>query len=105
MAAMHVTGLPKSVDVGKHHAAGQELYLADTSKSLFYHTSSSKNTGGSFNNYSGPGYKNLFDQLWSVTHNSEQLFKAVFTQYCNFAIGLLVQYRKSDLIFPFHYFW
>ncbi len=105
MAAIHVTILPKSFDVGNHQAAGQELYLANTSKSLFCHTSPSENTVSSFHNFPTPNLKKLFDQPWSTTRYSEQLFKAVFTQYCNLSLNFPVLYRKSDIIFPFHYFW
>lgn len=35
----------------------------------------------------------------------EQLFSVTFKQYVSFSGNLLIKYRKSDLIFPFHYFW
>lgn len=35
----------------------------------------------------------------------EALVKTRNTQYVNISKNLLVHYRKSDLIFPFHYYW
>lgn len=36
---------------------------------------------------------------------TEVFFKTSFVQYTNVAINIRVNYRKSDLIFPFHYYW
>jgi hypothetical protein len=35
----------------------------------------------------------------------EQELASVFNRYCSIAIRILVNSRKSDIIFPFHYFW
>lgn len=36
---------------------------------------------------------------------AEVLVKSRYVQYVNIYKNLLINYRKSDLIFPFHYYW
>jgi cytochrome c-type biogenesis protein CcmH/NrfF len=105
-AVIHATYSLKKIDFRNHQTTEQEQYLATIAKGLYCHTSSSENAGSSLNNSSVSKTNNVFDELWSsVSESREQLFEAKFTQYCNFAINFLIKYRKTDIIFPFHYFW
>lgn len=47
---------------------------------------------------------NLFVWLPS-TEDFEHIFCAAFKQYKKQALNRLINFRKSDIIFPFHYFW
>ena len=44
-----------------------------------------------------------FSRVFS--ENEEKLIESEFSQYSNHSEKQLIHYRKSDLIFPFHYFW
>jgi hypothetical protein len=49
--------------------------------------------------------KKLFYELWVINKATEKLLKTEFSQYTSFSINFLIQHRKKDIIFPFHYFW
>lgn len=96
---------PVSSDHESHHTTEQEQFLAVISSSLFCDTSPSESSVNSFNTIPVPGFNPLFNKHGSIVRSIEKLFESEFTQYCNFSINLLIQHRKSDIIFPFHYFW
>ena len=98
------TNLPTNSGYG-HQTAEQKQYLASISNSLFCHNSPSESSVGNFNDLPVPDLKNRSEEPGSITKPIEQLFKAKFTQYCNLSINFLIHHRKSDLIFPFDYFW
>ncbi len=104
-AVTAVANPPIISDYENQQTTEQEQYLTVISNSLFCHTSQSENSVNSFNNFPLPNFKNLFDKHCSITKSIEQLFESEFAQYDNFSINFLIQYRKSDIIFPFHYFW
>lgn len=105
-AVIHVTYSLENFDAGNHQATEQEQYHATISKGLYCHTPQSESSGSSFSNPSASSFNKLFDEIWSfVSKFREQLFEAKLTQYCNFFINFLIKYRKTDIIFPFHYFW
>ena len=41
----------------------------------------------------------------ALLKSAEKLFSSEFNRYISFLGNFTVKYRKSDLIFPFHYFW
>ncbi len=47
-------------------------------------------------------YCKIFHALYA---SKEHIKKSEYSHYFNTSRILLIQYRKSDLIFPFHYFW
>jgi hypothetical protein len=59
------------------------------------------------NSYTGPvkGFKNPFNKLWATTKTSEHLTEPEFSQYTKSFRNVLIKHRKTDFIFPFHYFW
>jgi len=107
IAVISVSYSPKSfaLDNPNSQTTEQKQYLAGLSKSLFHHTSESEGSVNSFINLPVPNVDNLIEKLWLISLSREQFFEATFTQYCHFFINFLIRYRKSDLIFPFHYFW
>lgn len=52
-----------------------------------------------------PSFKKTYDGFRSVTVVIERLLETEFNQYSQFCRSLLVRHRKTDIIFPFHYFW
>lgn len=41
----------------------------------------------------------------SIVHSVEHQLESAFSQYDLFSINFPVKRRKTDIIFPFHYFW
>lgn len=83
----------------------QEKYFSDLSTKFFCHTSPPESLVENYNNQPNSSFKNPFNGLWVKIKTTEQLFKTTFSQYINFSINFLIQHRKTDIIFPFHYFW
>jgi hypothetical protein len=83
----------------------QEQYVSAISANLFCHTTLSEKGEPNFGHFPGMGFKKSFTEWRTIVRITELLFDAAFVQYSGFAENFLVQYRKSDLIFPFHYFW
>jgi len=91
-----------------YSTTSEKEYCLDFSTKLFYHTSQYESSVDNCNNQPTLNIKNpfgFFNALWAHAKTTEQLFESVITQYINIAKNLLIRYRKSDLIFPFHYFW
>lgn len=106
MAVGSVICLPVQPDIAHHSSAGQEQFYAAFSKSLF---SPAQPTDHAKRTVSGPSSvppgKHLINSPWSVFSFNERLLETVYTRYCSHSADLLVYHRKSDRIFPFHYFW
>jgi hypothetical protein len=92
-------------DFGNKQQASQESSFTVFSSKLFCHTSQSESSVNIFNNLPASSFKNPFSGLWAISNTTEQLFKTAFSQYANIARNFLIQHRKTDIIFPFHYFW
>jgi len=50
-------------------------------------------------------FKNSLYGYAALLKFADNLFSIKFNQYISFSGNFTVKYRKSDLIFPFHYFW
>lgn len=88
-----------------YSTTSQEEYGIDFSTKFFYHISQSEISIGNYSNQPTLNFKNPFNTLWVHAETTEQLFESIIAQYISIAKNLLINYRKSDLIFPFHYFW
>ncbi|PNW26627.1 hypothetical protein [Formosa algae] len=79
--------------------------ISSVTKSLFSLTSEPENIGISFGppaaEFSKPP---VFNHSWFPKLN-ERLVSAQISQYTAYQTNTLVNYRKHDSIFPFHYFW
>lgn len=94
-----------SSDYGTQETTDQEQYQTTFSTSLFCHTSQSENLVNSFNSIAFPNFKNPFSELSGTNKAIEHFFSVAFTQYDHFLIHFLIQHRKSEILYPFHYFW
>lgn len=91
-----------------YSTTSEKEYCVDFSTKLFYHTAQYESSVDNCNNQPTLNIKNpfsVFNIPGAHARVTEQLFESVITQYINIAKNLLIRYRKSDLIFPFHYFW
>jgi hypothetical protein len=92
-------------DFSNNKSSSQEEAISYISEKLFLHTSHSECSVKDYNNLPAPNFKNHFTGLWAVLKAKEQLYGSEFSQYTTFTRTILINHRKSDIIFPFHYFW
>jgi hypothetical protein len=85
--------------------SANEKFILEISTELFCHTSQTLNYLNSFNNLFAPNYDNTYIGLWKIEKVNEQLIETELSQYISFSNNILIKNRKSDLIYPFHYFW
>ena len=83
----------------------QEKSISDFSAKLFYPISESESSVNNYNNLPATKFKNPFNGLGAIHNTSEQLLETAFSQYTNISRNFLIHNRKTDIIFPFHYFW
>ncbi|UZR97105.1 hypothetical protein [Chondrinema litorale] len=96
---------PVNSDFNENNKGEHAKYAASVSSKLAYHTSQVENSVDTFFEFSTPTFKKTFDELWLIANSVAHLFEAEFIQYEKFSLGFLINYRKTDIIFPFHYFW
>ncbi|WP_428664360.1 hypothetical protein [Runella sp.] len=58
-----------------------------------------------FQNTPPPPHKNPFNEFSAWVKTAEHLFFSTFSQYSFYSKNVLVRLQRTDLIFPFHYFW
>jgi len=79
--------------------------LSPIQPTIYYHTAQVDISGKTVNTLPIKDFKNQLEALVACSNVFEFLTESENTQYTKFAINLLINYRKTDLIFPFHYFW
>ncbi len=83
-----------------------ETYISDLSSKLWNHTQQSETLIHISDNISTPNVKFQFKGFWKAyAVRSELIIEAAIAQLNTFTKTVLIFHRKSDLIFPFHYFW
>ncbi|MDD4149768.1 MAG: hypothetical protein PHE33_07050 [Bacteroidales bacterium] len=92
-------------DVQTAQTTEQEKFLSTVSVNLYCHTTQLESSVSNLNDLPSPNFKNPFKNLWAFNKTVEQFFELAFTQYEFFSINLLIRYRKTNIIFPFHCFW
>jgi hypothetical protein len=75
------------------------------STQLFCNAAQAENEVNSFNSFPVNNCKDPFSAPGAVSKAIEQILNVSFAQYTRYSRNFLVQCRKSDIIFPFHYFW
>jgi hypothetical protein len=86
------------------HSDTESQYLLN-SKNLFCHTTQYKTSVNAVNNVSSSSSKNSFLDFFANLKASEHTFLNRFQQYILFSKKILLGFRQTDIIFPFHYFW
>ncbi|MCB0481889.1 MAG: hypothetical protein KDC83_10685 [Flavobacteriales bacterium] len=101
------TVAPASIAGHGHQTTSQQQdqSLSTFSNHLYCHTTPTTGSVNSLNIFSLPEFKNPFFHPLSIAQLAEQSFGIAVGQCCDFFIAFLIQNRKSDIIFPFHYFW
>lgn len=83
----------------------QAAFVANDLPALLSHAPKAEQTTNTFSSFPTPSFEKSIDHYWAFGHVAERIFHAVFVQYSRFYVTLLIQHRKADLLFPFHYFW
>ena len=89
----------------KVESDNQVFYSFTDSVSKFYDISQTKTSVNSFNNNLPSPIKNQFNKFWSVIKYTEQLVFIRITQHFIPDSDFLIPFQKTDIIFPFNYFW
>lgn len=80
-------------------------YNSLTSSCLLCHTAQTGCSIAVHTNGSLSLHKNFFSEFSICLRASEQLFFVAFSQYRFYSQNLLGRLQRTDIIFPFHYFW
>ena len=83
----------------------QGRYTATVLGHLLTPPSPSEGSLNQLSDFTGPTLKNPPTDSWASVLVNGKLTATRLAQYQHFFHRLLIQYRKADLIFPFHYFW
>lgn len=97
--------LPFSNEVVLHQDNDSKTYFSASSKTLSPHAQQTEVSVSDVAEVVTPSFKLPFISFNSHLNKSELLFTSRYKQYKLYANILLIRYRKSDLIFPFHSFW
>ena len=82
-----------------------EQYFTDISAKLLNHTPKSENNISNKDNLPNSISKKNFEENGNLLNKQSNLFDLRFKQYSNLLNKILIHTRKSDFLFPFHYFW
>lgn len=82
-----------------------EKSFSDISSKLFSHTPLSDKSLNNKYNLPVPSSHNNFVDYWGMIHQMGGLFDTRYKQYLSFSKNILVNLRKVQFLFPFHYFW
>jgi hypothetical protein len=85
--------------------ATEKGFFSPAVNGLFSHTNPTENLGGSSTHFSLSNWEKSLPTNWQLTKQASLLLNAIFLQYNNSIIGFPGKSRKTDGIFPFHYFW
>lgn len=82
-----------------------ESVVSSASINLLGNSSNAENLIISFTNSFSTDVKSFFRSYTTRIKTTQQLFAKEFTQYSFFVTNFQILFRKTDLIFPFNYFW
>ncbi|MCB0427573.1 MAG: hypothetical protein KDD16_09750 [Mangrovimonas sp.] len=89
------------IETGNKH----EKQFSSLSNALCFHTQTSETVLSGITEYASPNFNQNFEGFWAITFSTELRLYALFKQYKTYFKTILVRYKKTDLIFPFHNFW
>ena len=92
-------------DVKYYPTSSAEQQISDLTPKLFCHTSNSESSVNYSNFNLSTNLKNVFTDFCERLLIIGQLIGSEISQYVIVMKSLLIELKKLDLIFPFHYFW
>lgn len=72
---------------------------------LLCHTAQATISAPAFTTAPSSSLKNPFNDFWAWAKLTDGVFFSTFLQYSFYSQNLLIRFRQTDIIFPFHYFW
>ena len=102
---VHATTQPPFNEQTIKISSEQKANLESSSKIIYAHTQQFENLFSDITETNFLDFNLPQIAFWSITYANDLLFKSKFKQYKNHLKTILIRHRKSDLIFPFHYFW
>ena len=99
------THSPLSAGTAYNQYTGDDQYHTSASGSLFYHTLPSQGPLNNFNQLPSSQSKIKFNFKGSINLTIDKLIESKVCHRLKLGEALLIRLRKSEIIFPFHYFW
>jgi hypothetical protein len=100
-----VTANSTPLNAQHHISSDSDHYLTVVTTNLYSPVTPSNNSVELFSNTTIPVFNITNSEHWALTKASEDLLHLSFLQYTQIAENALIRHRKSDIIFPSHYFW
>jgi hypothetical protein len=89
----------------KNIASNQVFFSPLNSVSKFYHVLQTKTSVSSFNNNLTSPDEKQFNEFWCVIKHKERFLLNKITCILFHESVIFIFFPKTDIIFPFHYFW
>lgn len=105
LAVVFVTQSQVQISHFSKPSLSNEKSFSDISSKLFSHTPLSDKSLNNKYNLPVPSSHHYFGGYWGMIHQMGGLFDTIYKQYLSFSKNILVNLRKVQLLFPFHYFW
>lgn len=105
LAVVFVTRSQVQISRYSKPSLSHEKSFSDISSKLFSHTPLSDKSLHNKYNLPVPTSHNNFGDYWGMIHRIGGLFNTRYKQYLTFSKTILVNLRKIQFLFPFHYFW
>tara|TARA_R110001592_G_scaffold237306_6_gene496196 strand:+ start:3523 stop:3900 length:378 start_codon:yes stop_codon:yes gene_type:complete len=100
-----VTGAFSNGTQFTHQSSDHDSFSTSESVNLFSASSRILSFSSIINDIGVPDANDYVGAIWIVFKNIENTFLSSYKQYAVYETNLLVQSRKSDLLYPFHFFW
>jgi hypothetical protein len=102
---VHATTSPSFNQQVTENSNNQKANLEASSKTLYTHTQQFENLFSDVAERPLLDLKLQLSAFWNIAYTNSLRHKTTFKQYTTYLKTILIRHRKSDLIFPFHYFW
>jgi hypothetical protein len=89
----------------KDFTSDQEFFSTENSVSKFYHVSQTKISFNTLNNNLPSPDEKQFSEFCCIIKFKERFLFNKLTRILFHESGIFIFFPKTDIIFPFHYFW
>jgi len=103
LLSLHNVNDYHSIVVSK--SADLVISISVDSSNLFCHTEQTESLGSVYSRVSRTSVKNSFNQFTACPTIAGKLLFNNYLPYIYFSENLVVGFKPTDIIFPFHYFW
>lgn len=86
-------------------SSDQGIIYTEVSSFVSFQSPQIENITSSTGHSPVPSIKNNINPFGAIAFVNELFFNFTYSQYSYKSENFLIRFRKSDLIYPFHYFW